>query len=254
MNTTFYDLNNDKIISGITLKDSLQPETNNMALHTSKNPEAIIQNRQRLAKELNSTLEQFVCAVQTHSDHVHQVTTEDTGRGSKTMGDAIPDTDALYTKETGIVLCTFTADCVPVTFYDDKHQIIGVIHSGWQGTVKEITIKTLKRIIEQEHIKPETLHVHLGPALSQEKFEVDRDVYEKYQKLGYADPFMYYQTTTGKYHIDNQQTVKKQCELIGVPAAQITYDPICTFKSPLHFSYREDKQAGRHLTFISKID
>ena len=117
---------------------------------------------------------------------------------------------------------------------------------GWQGTVKEITIKTLKRIREQEHIKPETLHVHLGPALSQEKFEVDRDVYEKYQKLGYADPFMYYQTTTGKYHIDNQQTVKKQCELIGVPAAQITYDPICTFKSPLHFSYREDEQAGRH--------
>ncbi len=55
-----------------------------------------------------------------------------------------------------------------------------------------------------------------------------------------------------KYHIDNQQTVKRQCELAGIPANQIQLDETCTFLSPDGFSYRQDKQAGRHLSFIMR--
>ena len=40
---------------------------------------------------------------------------------------------------------------------------------------------------------------------------------------------MYYKEETHKYHIDNQQTVKKQCELAGIPAENITIDSTCTF-------------------------
>ena len=59
------------------------------------------------------------------------------------MDTAIPDTDALYTYEPNLVLCSFTADCVPVIFYNEVNGLIGVIHSGWQGTVKEITSEAL---------------------------------------------------------------------------------------------------------------
>lgn len=50
-------------------------------------------------------------------------------------------------------------------------------------------------------------------ALSQQKFEVDADVYEKFHNLGYAEDFMYYNAQTNKYHIDNQQTVKSNVSL-----------------------------------------
>ncbi len=45
---------------------------------------------------------------------------------------------------------------------------------------------------------------------------------------------------------------KKQCELAGIPSKQIDIDATCTYLSPNGFSYREDKQAGRHLSFIMR--
>jgi len=129
-----------------------------------------------------------------------------------------------------------------------------VIHSGWQGTVKEITLKVFEHLIQVEQCNPSDVHVQIGAALSQEKFEVDEDVYGKFNDLGYADDFIYYNDQTDKYHIDNQQTVKKQCELVGIPASQITIDKTCTYISPHGFSHRQDKHSGRHLSFIMKKD
>lgn len=92
----------------------------------------------------------------------------------------------------------------------------------------------------------------IGPALSQDKFEVDHDVYDKFHVLGYAEPWISFNAKTGKYHIDNQKVVKTQCELAGIPTANITINPICTFQSDDGFSYRQDKQAGRHMAFICR--
>ena len=65
-----------------------------------------------------------------------------------------------------------------------------------------------------------------------------------------ADDFIGFNDQTHKYHIDNQLTVKKQCELAGIPAEQIVIDRTCTYNSPDGFSYRQDKQSGRHLCYI----
>ncbi|TQR20060.1 peptidoglycan editing factor PgeF [Psychrobacillus vulpis] len=251
MKTNIY-LNNEKFIAGMTIKDSAEFESNNMALHACENPNSILENRKKLAASLHCELGNFVCANQTHSSNFHRVTLEDKGRGADRVDTAIADTDALYTYEPNLLLCSFTADCVPVIFYNENNGLIGVIHSGWQGTVKEISLNFFEYLKQVEHCNMSDVYVQIGAALSQEKFEVDEDVYVKFKDLGYADDFMYYNGQTNKYHIDNQQTVKKQCELAGIPAEQITIDPTCTFLNPDAFSYRQDKQCGRHLSFIMK--
>lgn len=251
MTIKYYE-NNDFIRSGITLKDATQPEENNMALHCCQDPEAILANRQALAAALQTDLQHIVCANQTHSANIYKVTTDDFGKGALSADDAIVNTDALYTFENNVTLCTFTADCVPITFYELNRGLIGVIHSGWQGTIKEISSHVMERLICEEHIDPTKLIVHIGSALSQEKFEVDEDVYTKFKTLGYADDFIYFKDTTNKYHIDNQLTVKKQFELAGVPSEQITIDSSCTFIEASGFSYRQNRQDGRHLTFLQK--
>ena len=251
MKTNIY-ANNELFIAGMTMKDEAELESNNMALHACVDPDSIIVNRKKLAASLHSRLENFICANQTHSANFHKVTLDDIGRGANRIDTAIPDTDALYTYEPNLVLCSFTADCVPVIFYNKVNGLVGVIHSGWQGTVKEITLKLFEHLMQVEQCNPSDFQVQIGAALSQEKFEVDEDVYEKFNRLGYAEEFIYYNDETHKYHIDNQQTVKKQCELAGIPAEQITIDPTCTFVSPDGFSYREDKLGGRHLSFIMK--
>ncbi|GLC87033.1 peptidoglycan editing factor PgeF [Lysinibacillus piscis] len=249
MKVTFYE-GPPHIIAGTTLKDEHAPEYNNMALHICTNQAHIIENRQQLASMLGIPLEQFVCMQQTHSANFHCVTHEDAGRGAMQMETAIANTDALYTLEPNVLLCGFTADCVPVIFYNEVKGLVGVVHSGWQGTVREITSKLLQHLMEQEHCQPQDFHVHIGMALSQQCFEVDGDVYEQFHRLGYADDFIVYNEKTNKYHIDNQQTVKRQCELAGIPAQQIQMDTTCTYTSAEGFSYRQDKQAGRHISFI----
>ncbi|MDV6379147.1 polyphenol oxidase family protein [Sporosarcina sp. GW1-11] len=249
MKTIIYH-DHDQILSGMTMKDCNEPECYNMALHACTSAEQVIGNRKLLASFLQSKPEDFVFANQTHSANFHRVTDLDRGKGVFEQESALVDTDALYTFEPNIVLCSMTADCVPVIFHADE--LIGVIHSGWQGTVKEITPKLLRHLREVESCDLRHMHVQIGAALSQEKFEVDEDVFKKFHSLGYAEEFIRYNEATNKYHIDNQLTVKRQCELAGIPAANITIDRTCTFQSPDGFSYREDKQAGRHVSFIKR--
>lgn len=251
MKTTIY-LDNEKFTAGMTLKDPAEFEGSNMALHVCENPAHIVGNREKLAASLGLGLNDFVCAHQTHSANFHRATTADKGRGAERQETAIADTDALYTYEPDLLLASFSADCVPVMFFHEKKGLIGVVHSGWQGTVKEITLKLFEHLKQEEQCSPEDFYVQLGAALSQEKFEVDEDVYLKFKNLGYAADYMYFNEASGKYHIDNQLTVKKQCELAGIPGNRIHIDRTCTFESPDGFSYREDKKSGRHLSFIVK--
>ena len=247
-------VNDGTITAGMTLKDPSRFEANNMGLHACLNPEAVLENRHGLADAIGTPLGSFVCGRQTHSSNFHKVTADDRGRGATGTADAIPDTDALYTYEPDIVLGSLTADCVPVLFWNMKAGLIGAIHSGWQGTVKEITPKLFRHLKEEEGLDPLDFRVQIGAALSQEKFEVDRDVHDRFSALGYADDFIRFNEDTGKWHIDNQKTVERQLLMVGVPAEQIYIDRTCTFKSPDGFSYREDKKAGRHLSWIVRTD
>src|SRR5690625_1516572 len=167
-------VNNEKYMSGMTLKDETVSEQNNMALHVCENSDHIVNNREKLASILNVGVKDFVCANQTHSTNFYKVTNKDKGRGAFTLDSAIPNVDAMYTYEANIVLCCFTADCVPITFYNENAGVIGVIHSGWQGTIKEITPKLFYQLMKEEQCNPKDFHVFLGSCLSQKKFEVDR--------------------------------------------------------------------------------
>lgn len=251
MNIKFYE-NNENRVLGITLKDPLVAEENNMALHVCQNEAHIIENRQHLASQLQTDLTQFVCANQTHSANFFRVEKSTIGSGTADNATAISNTDGLYTYEPNIVLTSFSADCVPVLFYHEKTNVVGAIHSGWQGTIKEITLQLFQHLNRQENNDLRDLKVMIGPAISQEKFEVDTDVYEKFKALGYAEDFMYWNEQTSKYHIDNQLTVKKQCELAGVPEENISIDRMCTFLSEDGFSFRQNRGTGRHLSFIMR--
>ncbi|WP_084243492.1 polyphenol oxidase family protein [Planomicrobium okeanokoites] len=251
MKTKLY-VHSANFTAGLTLKDTVEFELNNMALHACEDPMLIVENRRKLADFLGLTLVDFVCANQTHSANFHRVEAADRGRGSTETGHAVENTDALYTYETGLLLCTFAADCVPLLLYNENKGLIGAVHSGWQGTIKEVTLKLFEHLKNEEGCKPEDFHIQIGAALSQEKFEVDEDVYLKFKALGYADEFIYHNAETGKYHIDNQLTVKKQCELAGIPTGHISIDRTCTFMNPEGFSYREDRKSGRHMGFIVK--
>mgnify|MGYP000861570949 CR=1 FL=1 len=251
MRINFY-IDDNRFIAGTTMRDERDPEEGNMALHTCRNRSDVLENRKTLARTLECSPDDFVCANQTHGSNFQRVGSAEKGRGAFEAESSIADTDALYTFEPGLLLCCFTADCVPLIFYEEDSGATGVIHSGWAGTVQEITLKVFRHLIEREDCDPKSFHVMIGPAVSQKNFEVDEDVYAKFHSLGYAEEFIYYNEKTRKYHIDNQLTVKRQCEIAGIPPEHVTIDRTCTLDSPQGFSYRRDKSTGRHMSFIIK--
>lgn len=239
------------LIAGTTLRDQSRPENNNMALHCTENPTAIIENRQQLAKQIGVPLNRFVFANQTHSDHIVNVTEADASKGAVNCEDAIADCDALYTRAANLLIGVFTADCVPILLYDPMEKLICAIHSGWMGTVKQITAKTLDILVHQEGCDPKQLHAYIGPAIATHSFEVGMEVVEKLQALPFDPAGFIRFKSQEKALVDNKGLNREMLLRAGVPKENITMDKNDTFAAnDAFFSYRRDHQCGRHLSFI----
>lgn len=242
--------NETSIVAGTTLKVAGQIENFNMGLHVTENKAAVIQNRNRFSADFKINVKQCVFAKQTHSDHLVEVTRADMGKGSTDYASAIEDCDALYTKDKNVMLGVFHADCVPVLIYDPVKQLICAIHSGWQGTVKEITAKAIQTLIDKEQCDPQNMLVYIGPAISQNNFEVGEDVIEKVAAMSF-DTSAYIYHKNDKAFVDNRGLNRQMCLNANIPATNIMVDKNCTFANQNNFfSYRKDKECGRHMSFI----
>lgn len=71
----------------------------------------------------------------------------------------VTNTDALLTKEIGLRLRIGTSDCTPIIIYDPVTHSGGVIHAGFQGTVREI----LKASLKEFNVKD--VYIGIGPAI-----------------------------------------------------------------------------------------
>ena len=242
------------IQAGITIKNNQEQEQFNVALHACNNPQAVSINRAKLAKRIGLPLDAFVFANQTHSANFVKLSNDEKGLGAFSLSNAITEVDAMYTFEPNLVCTSLTADCVPILFYSEKENLVGAVHSGWGGSVKEITLHLFEHIKNEENVDLSGVQVHIGRALSKEKFEVDGDVAEKFMALGYADPWITFNKKTNKFHIDNQLIVQKQCELAGILPGNITIGRTCTYKDEHSFSFREDRECGRHVSFIVRTE
>lgn len=86
-----------------------------------------------------------------------------------------PDCDALVTDQKDLAIGVITADCVPLLLCDPVRKTIAAVHSGWKGTVLNITRKTLQMMSLQGSLPADILAV-IGPCIHQQSYEVSTDV------------------------------------------------------------------------------
>ncbi|MCR5685909.1 MAG: peptidoglycan editing factor PgeF [Lachnospiraceae bacterium] len=84
--------------------------------------------------------------------------------------------DGQITDEPGLVLIAYGADCVPVYLADPAHHAVGLVHSGWKGTLNSISADALKLMNEHYGTKPEDVTAVIGPSISSDAYEVGYDV------------------------------------------------------------------------------
>ncbi len=90
------------------------------------------------------------------------------------------DADAIVTDRSGIALCIFTADCLPVVLINPQHGVIGIIHCGWRGLKSGIVQNVIETTSERWKTDVKDFKVYLGPSIRGCCYEVGNDVYEQF--------------------------------------------------------------------------
>lgn len=208
--------------------------TMNISTTRGDAPEAIEENRKRLARALGVNVEDFTYTHQTHTTNVAVVREED--RGKRFM-----ETDGMVTNVPGICLVTFYADCVPLYFVDPVHRAIGLSHSGWRGTVGRMGQVTLEKMKEVYGTRPEDVYAAIGPSICQDCYEVSGDVIEEFQKSFSESvcPQLFYKKENGKYQLNLWKANQLVLTEAGVAEQKIAVTNLCTHCNPeILFSHR----------------
>lgn len=214
----------------------------NLSFTRGDKKEDVMENFRRVGRALFAGPEAFVCSDQTHTANIRVVTKEDMGKGLVRERD-YKDIDGLITKEKGIILSTFYADCVPLYFVDPVKKVIGMSHSGWKGTVGKIGPKTVRRLQEEFGSKPEELICAIGPSICKDCYEVSRDVAIEVEKCFWENKRILEQVLfpkeDEKYQLDLWKANRFLLEEAGVKSEHIQTTDICTCHNPYYlFSHR----------------
>lgn len=138
----------------------------------NRNTEEGIDNLNRLKMEFN--ISNLVYLKQIHSDIVISYNGEDESEIRDKEG------DALITNKEDTIVGVFTADCTPIIIVDDDKKVLSAIHSGWKGTFKSITKKTVEKLVEEYDVNPENLKVYIGPHIRQCCYEISEELKEQF--------------------------------------------------------------------------
>ena len=224
-----------------------------MSYNGSLDDHIILQNRKKLAKELNTDLEHMVATFQQHTTNFLKVSLKDGGKGMYCRNDAFFGYDAMYTRDKDLWLWTFHADCCPVLLYCENQDIVAAIHSGWKGTCHEIVGKVTKHLIDNENCAPKSIYAYIGPSINQENFEAKDDIIDLVKHMSFDTSSFYKRKDDDSYLLDSKGLIKQQLLNLSIPQENITISPYCTIKDEdLFFSYRRNKTPHRNITLIRR--
>ena len=188
---------------------------------------------------------------QTHTNNVKKITNE-----VGIFPEKLQDVDGLITRENNKILSLTFADCTPIYLYDKQKNIIGNIHSGWQGTVKKIAKYAIIKMKKEFNSDPKDIVCVIGPTIRKCHFEVQKDVkdifYNTFKYMKNIDKIIEFNKNTNSYFIDTVEINKELLKGEGILKENIVDSGICTYcNSNIIHSYRkEGKEAGRNTALI----
>ena len=155
-----------------------------------------------------------------------------------------PATDGLVTQDPDIILTLKVADCVPVFLHDPSKNIIGLVHSGWRGTVENIVLNAIQ-LMEKNGAETGDIRCFLGPAIGICCYEVDGEVAKNF------DDKTKVKMEERKWRVGLHEQIRLQLASVGVQKKNICSSDICTYESQCYHSYRRDgENAGRMFAFL----
>ena len=214
----------------------------NLSFSVEDAKENVLENFRRIGERFGKTPEDFVLSKQSHETKVLKVGTKDRGKGITKDRD-YEGIDALITDEEGIILSCFSADCVPILFYDPIHKAVGACHSGWRGTKGKILQNVVEEMRKHFSSNPAEILVAIGPSICKEQYVVSEDLalsfLEDYPDLGEDTASPIQRISKDKFQLDLWDLNRRIALDCGIKEEHISISGYCTMENPeLFFSHR----------------
>ena len=219
---------------------------------SSEDYEKSINNYKLLCKENGMDYKNIVKARQAHTDNILDI---EKIEAIDTI-DTDVNSDGLITNKKNIILATTNADCILLLFFDPVKKVIANAHSGWKGTLQEISVKTVNKMKQNYGCNPKDIIVCILPSIRKCHFEVENEVYQmfynKFKKLGNIDEFI---TKNGdKWNIDTVLINKTILQQAGILSKNVEDSGLCSVcnKNIVH-SFRAEGEGYGLATALIEI-
>lgn len=205
-------------------------------------------NRRKAALQdyLRVSLKQVLYAREIHSGSVFAVSAETGGSlafGERTDVQAPSDGyDALVTDVSGLLLCIWTADCLPLFLYDTAKNVAAIAHCGWRGILGGIVPNTVCVMIDRFGADPAHIIAGFGPGVCGNCYEVGEDLHEAFSGRFSTDEMedLFRMQPNGKYLLDLRKAIRFELCRIGILEERICSTEICSYESEAYASYRRN--------------
>jgi len=207
----------------------------NLAEHVGDLESAVTANRRILTQQL-SLANQPCWLNQTHSIDVETIIDADEYNAN---------VDAAITRQNNTIAVIMTADCLPILLCNHEGTEIAAIHAGWRGLADGI----VQAVLGKMKSRAGELQAWIGPAISQNRFEVGGEVYQIFtdQQAEYKTRFT--ANRPGHWLCDLPGIAADLLKLSGLYA--IKQSGLCSFEDEARFySYRRENITGRMASLI----
>lgn len=118
----------------------------------------------------------------------------------------------------GVLMGVTVADCVPVFLVDPVRRVAAMIHAGWRSAAEGILEEGVHILQDRFESRSTNLHVHLGPAICGDCYEVGPEVHEA---LGLSAP-------PTPRPVDLRAILALRAVQGGIPESQVSRSAFCT--------------------------
>lgn len=232
--TTFDIFDDPRIAHGVTMRAggvSVGPYASlNLGMSVGDAPDAVAENKRRLATALGFGADELVTTPQVHGNTVLRVDVETAPTALQVRA------DILVTNRPGYLLMQRYADCVPILLWEPHGGAVSVAHAGWRGTALDVSGTAVRAVCELAAAgDASSVRAAIGPSIGPCCFEVGEEVVAAFPD----HPDTAVPGPRGRPHLDLWEINRRQLLAAGVPAAQIELSGACTRCQPeTYFSHR----------------
>lgn len=193
----------------------------------------------------------IVVADQTHSNLVHICSETDCGAGFGNHPQ-IPVVDGLATNLPNQFLLIRTADCTPIILMDSVKMAVAALHSGREGTRKNIAAQGVKTLVQHFGSDPKDIVAHIGAGICHRHYEVSPVIYEDYNR-SLKEKGLNPDTSLAN-HINIRKGIFEELLQAGLTFRNIENFHDCTYENPNYHSYRREGTNNRQINLVGIID